>query len=443
MDSLWTWGCAVDRVKGFTKTELLALQPEQKRYLVRHPDYLPLYLVVFPSGAKRWYVDFKVGRKHEREKVGKFPELGIDDALKVAKGKVGRASTGNSPAEARRSEKAKKLAQVPLPEAWEAYKAHRLAHADERRKRAVRFEEWTWGKHVQKAFADRLVDSLTRADVARWFVDLTAKSGPVAANRARALLSGILTFWAGQVELGMLNPCREVRPNREKGRERYLSAGELRAWWRAVLATPEVDSRELLAILTLTAARQGTLRAMCWEELDWQGKSWRIPGEKMKAGRECVLPLSIPALGVLRARWERLRRPEKGCIFPLPDGQPRRELREPFNDTRDEAGISDFTPHDCRRTAATAAAEAGVDSAIVAALLGHVDKTVLGRYRKVTPSAAAAASERMAAALLKPAGLEPGDFAKGLPAAEVMRQEEQEATLLAFRAQAAAIGNEE
>ena len=43
--------------------------------------------------------------------------------------------------------------------------------------------------------------------------------------------------------------------------------------------------------------------------------------------------------------------------------------------------------------------------------------------RLASPATAAAASERMAAALLRPAGLDPRDFAAGLPRPEAMRPE--------------------
>ncbi|MCU0290412.1 MAG: integrase family protein [Thermoanaerobaculaceae bacterium] len=424
-------GCK--REEGLLTEEVVeGLRPRSGRWWFWDSKYPGFAVRVHPSGVRTFYLIRKHDGKTEHLSLGSWPAVKCDKARKQAEAKGGKYGEGGSPVQAKRAAKAKARAQVKLSEAWERYQAARLAHADDRRKRAVRFEVWTWGKHLEETFGSRAVDSLTRAEVARWFLGLTAKAGPVGANRARALLSGILSFWAGQVEADLPNPCRGVKPNRETGRERYLSAGELRAWWAAVLAAPAQDTRELLAVLSLTAARQGTLRAMCWEELGWQGKAWRIPGEKMKAGRECVLPLNAPALGVLRARWERTGKPRSGYVFPSRDGQPRRELREPFTDTATSAGLADFTPHDCRRTAATAAADAGVDSAVIAHLLGHVDKSVLGRYRKVTPATAAAASEKMAAALLLPAGLVPADFVAGLPKSGAMRPEAEAAGVLPF-----------
>ena len=261
---LRAWRGRVIELEEFTKAALLALEPQAKRYAVGDPDDDRLALVIFPSGVRTWYVSYRdrdTGT-HEREKVGRFPDLPIREARRKALALLGQAAGGVSPSRRRREAKAKAQAATPVREAWTAYKANRLAHADERRKRAVRFEEWQWRKHVEPTFGARPVDSVTRSEVSRWFVALTASGGPVAANRSRAVLSGIFSFWAGQVETDLANPCAKVRRNPEDGRNRYLAAGELRAWWAAVLGAAGQDTGELLACLTLTAARQGTLRAI-------------------------------------------------------------------------------------------------------------------------------------------------------------------------------------
>ncbi|WP_245896580.1 tyrosine-type recombinase/integrase [Sphingomonas fennica] len=50
----------------------------------------------------------------------------------------------------------------------------------------------------------------------------------------------------------------------------------------------------------LTAARSGEVREAVWKEFDVERKLWTIPADRMKAGREHVVPLSGPALKVLK-----------------------------------------------------------------------------------------------------------------------------------------------
>ena len=72
--------------------------------------------------------------------------------------------------------------------------------------------------------------------------------------------------------------------------------------------------------LVLTACRSGEVRGARWEEVDSASAVWRIPAERMKAGRELRVPLSAQALAVLdEAR--RLSRKSAGLVFPSRSGR--------------------------------------------------------------------------------------------------------------------------
>ena len=68
--------------------------------------------------------------------------------------------------------------------------------------------------------------------------------------------------------------------------------------------------------LVLTAARSGEARGATWDEIDVEGRVWRIPAERMKAGEEHRVPLSEQALEVLD-RASALR-DDSGLVFPSP-----------------------------------------------------------------------------------------------------------------------------
>jgi integrase len=55
-----------------------------------------------------------------------------------------------------------------------------------------------------------------------------------------------------------------------------------------------------LEFATLTAARSGEVRGATWNEIDLERALWTIPEERMKAGKEHSVPLSAPALKLLR-----------------------------------------------------------------------------------------------------------------------------------------------
>ncbi len=72
--------------------------------------------------------------------------------------------------------------------------------------------------------------------------------------------------------------------------------------------------------LVLTACRSGEVRGAVWEEMDRSGRVWRIPPERMKAGREHRVPLSGRALAILREA--RALADGSGMVFPSARGGP-------------------------------------------------------------------------------------------------------------------------
>jgi integrase len=68
-----------------------------------------------------------------------------------------------------------------------------------------------------------------------------------------------------------------------------------------------------LEFTILTAARSGEVRAMEWCEVDLGRALWTVPADRMKAGKEHVVPLSDAALAILTATVEDKR---KGLVFP-------------------------------------------------------------------------------------------------------------------------------
>ena len=72
--------------------------------------------------------------------------------------------------------------------------------------------------------------------------------------------------------------------------------------------------------LVLTACRSGEVRGALWKEMDLAGREWRVPGERMKAGREHRVPLSGRALAVLEEA--QALADGSGMVFPSARGGP-------------------------------------------------------------------------------------------------------------------------
>ena len=67
------------------------------------------------------------------------------------------------------------------------------------------------------------------------------------------------------------------------------------------LVAAQGSGARCLEFLIYTACRSGEARGALWSEIDLEHAVWRIPAERMKADREHRIPLSAPALKLLRS----------------------------------------------------------------------------------------------------------------------------------------------
>lgn len=88
----------------------------------------------------------------------------------------------------------------------------------------------------------------------------------------------------------------------------------------AQLRTHDCVAAWAMELLILTATRTSEAIGACWNEIDLEAGRWTIPGERIKAGKTHQIPLSEPALALLR-RLRLLRVGE--YVFPgLRPGKP-------------------------------------------------------------------------------------------------------------------------
>ena len=133
-------------------------------------------------------------------------------------------------------------------------------------------------------------------------------------------------------------------------------------------------TKAAIEFLMLTVARSGEVRAATWDEIDLASETWRVPPEHHKMGREHRVPLSQVALAVLADAEEYTG--GSGLIFPSPTGRALSDgtLSKLFRELH-----LNGTPHGCRATFRTWAAEGDVDSELAEYALGHVSGTQVER----------------------------------------------------------------
>lgn len=144
------------------------------------------------------------------------------------------------------------------------------------------------------------------------------KTRPETASRVRQRIEAIFAYAIARdyrtnnpATRGVLSPL--LPKSRKKVKHHaalpYADASDFMAELRGRDGT----AARALEFCTLTATRSGEVRKADWSEIDVERAMWTIPAERMKAGKEHVVPLSNAALAVLTAPPEAER---AGLVFP-------------------------------------------------------------------------------------------------------------------------------
>jgi integrase len=165
---------------------------------------------------------------------------------------------------------------------------------------------------------------------------------------------------------------------KEQPRDRVLSEDEIRAVWSA-LDEEQPMMAGLIRLRLLTAQRGGELLGARWEEFDLTGGWWTIPASRSKNKLSHRVPLSPPALRIVKELHELSGKSE--WVFPSPWKKcPHvHHAQKAFERLVERSGVK-FRAHDLRRTAASLMVGGGVPRLVVSKILNHVETGITAVY---------------------------------------------------------------
>ena len=356
-----------------TDPMIRALESPPRGQVTFYDATLPRFGLRVSSGSARtWVVFYRFGGRMRRLSLGTYPLLKLADARAKAKEALAAVTQGDDPA-------AEKRAEREAPTFRELVSAY-LEHHAKPKKRSWREDERMLQTYVPAAWFSMKAASITRRDI-RELVESKARRTPVMANRLLACLHRTFNFGI-RWDMTEANPCAMVqRPGLERSRDRVLTADEIRKVWRAAEAEDEINAA-LFKLYFLTAQRGGELRSIRWEDIDLEEAVWTIPGERSKNGRPHRVPLSAPAIELLRA-LEAGRVDDEPWVFAsVGAGGYRATVAKALRRIHKASGVRDFTPHDIRRSVATHLASMGVQRLTIAKLLNHVERGITAVYER-------------------------------------------------------------
>lgn len=102
--------------------------------------------------------------------------------------------------------------------------------------------------------------------------------------------------WRGHLDHLLAKPSKVQKVEHHAA----LPFAEMGAFMPALRAREGLGPRAL-EFAILTAARSGEVRGATWSEIDLTAATWTIPPARMKAGKEHRIPLSAPAIALIKS----------------------------------------------------------------------------------------------------------------------------------------------
>lgn len=361
----------------------LKLPPDKSELIVFDDDLPGFGLRLRKAGSRTWIVQYKVGERHRRMTLGSVAMLSAEKARKAAADVLAKVRLGKDPAAE------KEAARAAASNDFGALARDFLVWQRTRLKPRSFVEVERYLLKSFSALHSRPVSTIDRGTVAAALLQLKAKSGGMAADRARSALSKCFAWAIGE---GRAENNPVMGTNRQAGtvaRDRVLTPAELKTIWNAL---PANDYGAIVKLLILTGQRREEIGALAWSEIDWEGRLMTLPASRTKNGRPHDVPLSEAAMAILKALP---RRAGRDLIFGEGRGgfsgwsKAKRQLDETIR-AKGEA-MAPWRLHDCRRTVATGMAETlGILPHVVEAVLNHISghkAGVAGIYNRATYAA--------------------------------------------------------
>jgi integrase len=409
------------------------LVPEEIEYTRREKGGFGVR--VYPTGRKTFFYLYRVDgqrrflnlgeyfqpkkkgeAKGDRVTIKEARESYDSERAKVKDLKNGRA-IGPDPVELRKQERTKREAEqhehLLAPSVKKLIEEYIQKHAKPH-KRGWEEDERLLNKDALPTWGDRKARDIKKRDVVLLLERIVERGSPGSANGNFKVIRKMFNF-AVQRDILEHSPCDGVvMPAPIIRGDRVLTEAEIKSFWHNLdTCHASDDIRRALRLILLTGQRPGEVIGMHTSEIE--GAWWTIPVERSKNKRAHRVYLTATARELIAEAIAAIKLareiPEEskydGFIFPCPHEAKVQPIavnalahvirRNSVVSVTDEQGkplidadgkpvvknllsVSDFTPHDLRRTGATFMSQLGELDEVIDAVLNHTKQGIIRTY---------------------------------------------------------------
>lgn len=371
-----------------TDTALKHLKSKTKKYKVTDRD--GMYVLVIPSGAKTFRLDYRLNGRRETLTIGRYGPGGLSlaEARERCLAAKKEVAEGRSPAQ----EKQRAKRRIVLGETFGAVgqrwiKSAPMAESTRAMRKAI------FDRDILPVWKNRLLTEIAPDDLRAQCLKVKDRGAPATAIHVRDIVKQIYAYAILNGEK-LPNPAEEVAPASIATfapKDRSLSPTEIRIMFDQLRHVPTLPTIRLgFRLILLTMVRKSELLDAVWSEVDFENAVWSIPKERMKRRKAHNVYLSRQSLDIMIA----LKTCAGNSHYLLPSRYDADApmSRATFNRITmaivDRAkklslALESFTVHDLRRTGSTLLNEIGFNGDWIEKCLAHEDgRSSRGVYNK-------------------------------------------------------------
>ena len=286
------------------------------------------------NDSRAWVLRVVVGQRfdengkqqlHRRDiGLGSYPEVSLAEARAKAHEMKAQIRNGNDPIQQKQDQlqalRTQKLRNRSFRECAQIV----IANKSRELKNQKHIAQWstTLETYIYPTLGDINIGTITKVDIAEVLRPIWIEKNETA-KRIRGRIETIFDYakameyfegdnpaeWKGNLEPILGNLKQESRPHPSLPYDQVST-------FIQHLRQKDGISPKALEFAILTACRSGEIFGAIWQEIDFENKVWTIPKERMKAEKEHRVPLSEPAIELLKSIQTHTR--PQSYIFPAP-----------------------------------------------------------------------------------------------------------------------------
>jgi len=289
-----------------TAIQCKAFKPKEKPY--KKSDGFGMYLEVMPNGSKYWRMKYRINDKEKRLAIGVYPQVSLAEAREKRDQAKEQLRNGDDPALLKKQEKLlRNLNAVNtfelIAKEWHLYNEDR----------------WTpsYGAEILNRLEKDIfphigalpISEIKPPIILQTIRKIEARGANEIARRTLQCCGQVFRYAIGEGKAES-DPTRDLVGNLKPYKKTHYAAftsKELPTFLRALEnndARLYAQTRRTMKLMLLTFVRTSELIKAKWEEFDFDKALWIIPAERMKMGKEHVVPLSKQALEILKEQKE-------------------------------------------------------------------------------------------------------------------------------------------